>query len=84
MKVVSEIPLFLSISIASICLLMVSLFRMQNRLLVHAFLKRIKHMDELIAKHGFQIRYRQKGLDTYDFILQNLKEALKIQKDIEL
>ncbi len=41
-------------------------------------------MDELIAKHGFQIRYRQKGLDTYDFILQNLKEALKIQKDIEL
>ncbi len=38
----------------------------------------------MIEIHRGQIANRQRGLNTYDFLLQNLREALKIQTDCEL
>ncbi|MDC8003133.1 hypothetical protein POV27_03670 [Aureisphaera galaxeae] len=84
MKVVTGIPILLVVSVASICLFMIGLFRFQNHRLQQVFLNRTQRINEMITQHSHQIQYREKGLNAYDFLLRNLKEALRIQKDIEL
>ena len=84
MKVVTGIPVLLVIGVASTCLFLVGLFRLQNNRIQKVFLNRTQRMNDMIDLHNRQVQYRQKGLNTYDFIRRNLKEALQIQKDIEL
>ncbi|GAB5399074.1 MAG: hypothetical protein Aureis2KO_06590 [Aureisphaera sp.] len=71
-------------TIVVLALILVACFYYHNQKLKHVFAKNIKGMDELMVSHERQLECRLEALNRYDFLLYNLREALKIQKDIEL
>lgn len=71
-------------SMALACLVMVSLFRKNNRELRIGFSEKMSQWEENLKVHQQQIKIRTKGLDRYDFQKYNLGESLVVQSEIKI
>ncbi len=59
-------------------------FFKQNKEVKQRFLQRELLLYKTISIHKAQIKYRKKGLMSYNFLKLNLEESLRVQPDIKL
>ncbi len=70
--------------LALVCLVVVSLFRKNNRELRAGFSEKVARWEDRIRVNERQILTRDKGLNRYDFLKYNLGEALVVQPEIKI
>ncbi len=70
--------------LALVCLVVVSLFRKNNRELQSDFSEKVARLEDRIQLNEGQITIRDKGLNRYDFLKYNLGEALVVQPEIKI
>lgn len=79
-----EISQLISLCVAILVIVIVALFKRQEREITNDFFDRTQTIIDAITMHKQQISIRQKALNVYDFLKYNISEALLKQSNIKL
>jgi hypothetical protein len=78
-----EISQLISLCVASLVIVIVAIFKRQEREITNDFFDRTQTIIDAITMHKQQISIRQKALNVYDFLKYNISEALLKQSNIK-
>ncbi|MFC7356748.1 hypothetical protein ACFQO1_03540 [Jejudonia soesokkakensis] len=77
-----SIDVFIILTVVGVVVTACFVFYVQNRKLKMNHGIAVTFLKKHILKHRSEVRFRQKNLDTYDFLEYNLSQALVVQNDI--
>ncbi len=72
------------LAVVVVCIVLWVFFRIKNNKIKLVFSEKIQALYSELNTHTTQVAKRSEGLNRYDFLKYNLREALIIQEQIKL